>query len=272
MTILNRLSLIAVASACLMISAAERKANADPCGMVPPIYTGPGAPIARIGDQNTFVFFKDGVETFIIHPGFKGKTEEFGMLIPFPAVPELRKVSDKIFPHVRAAIDPPEIVVYAYNRRLQRLRGFAAKGQKSGQAPLQMAQQNKESVRVVKEEAVGMYEVAVLEAGSSKALKKWMDDHGYKYPDGMDKPPVTTTSKSAGASSPSKPKSGRRRASIPNRDATDATEIPPARRRDLRRSRPGDGFSIQDGRNSLFRCDSQHLTTAICTTLCTCSS
>jgi hypothetical protein len=31
-----------------------------------------------------------------------------------------------------------------------------------------------------------MYEVAVLEAGSAAALKRWMDDHGYKYPTGMD--------------------------------------------------------------------------------------
>jgi hypothetical protein len=31
-----------------------------------------------------------------------------------------------------------------------------------------------------------MYEAAVLEAGSAAALKRWMDDHGYKYPDGMD--------------------------------------------------------------------------------------
>ena len=32
-----------------------------------------------------------------------------------------------------------------------------------------------------------MYEVAVLEAGSAEALKRWMDENGYKYPDGMDK-------------------------------------------------------------------------------------
>jgi hypothetical protein len=43
-----------------------------------------------------------------------------------------------------------------------------------------------DKVRVVKQEAVGMYEVAVLEAGSPKALSKWMADHGYKYPKGMD--------------------------------------------------------------------------------------
>ena len=163
-------------------------ATADPCGMVPPVYVGPGTPIARTGDQNTFVFYKKGVETFVIHPGFKGKVEEFGMLIPFPAVPELRKVPDNIFPHVRAAIDPPEVVVYAFQGRF----GFAngkgqASGGQQGQKNLDKLSLKKERVRVVKEEAVGMYEVAVLEAGSAKALKKWMDDHGYKYPKGMDK-------------------------------------------------------------------------------------
>ena len=33
-----------------------------------------------------------------------------------------------------------------------------------------------------------MYEVAVLEAGSARALKRWLDEHGYKYPKGMDEP------------------------------------------------------------------------------------
>ena len=44
-----------------------------------------------------------------------------------------------------------------------------------------------DAVRVRKQEAVGMYEVAVLAAGSAKGLKKWMDQNGFKYPDGMDK-------------------------------------------------------------------------------------
>jgi hypothetical protein len=32
-----------------------------------------------------------------------------------------------------------------------------------------------------------MYQVAVLEAGSSKALARWMKENGYRYPEGMDK-------------------------------------------------------------------------------------
>ena len=41
-------------------------------------------------------------------------------------------------------------------------------------------------VQVLKQEAVGMYEVTVLAAGSAQALQRWMDDHGYQYPHGMD--------------------------------------------------------------------------------------
>ena len=88
-------------------------ALADPCGMVPPIYRGPGPAITRIGLQQTYVFYKDGIETFVIRPGFKGKVDNFGMLIPFPTPPAIRKVPDNIFAQVAAAVDPPEVVVYA---------------------------------------------------------------------------------------------------------------------------------------------------------------
>ncbi|MGB6041906.1 MAG: hypothetical protein WBF93_02000, partial [Pirellulales bacterium] len=86
-------------------------ALADPCGMVPPVYVGEGVPITRIGEQQTYVFYKNGVETFVIRPGFTGKVDEFGMLIPFPTPPSVRKVPDHIFPHIAAAIDPPEVVI-----------------------------------------------------------------------------------------------------------------------------------------------------------------
>ena len=106
-------------------------ALADPCGMVPPVYVGDDVPIARIGIQKTYVFHRDGIETFVIRPGFQGKVEEFGMLIPMPAVPALRKVSDNVFPHVAAAVDPPEVVVYAQVFELARNRAFNAAPQAS---------------------------------------------------------------------------------------------------------------------------------------------
>jgi hypothetical protein len=152
--------------------------HADPCGMVPPIYVGNASPIARIGLQKTYVFHKNGVETFVIRPGFSGKVDNFGMLIPFPNPPELRKVSDNIFEQVANAVDPPEVVV-DLRFRIRVLRGGRV-------APLSAVAEKKlefakDKVTVLKQEAVGMYEVAVLEAGSAAVLKKWMDTNGYKY-------------------------------------------------------------------------------------------
>ena len=157
----------------------------DPCGMVPPIYTGKGNAISRIGLQQTFVFYKDGVESFVIRPGFTGKVDEFGMLIPFPSPPAIRKVPDRVFQQIANAVDPPEVVIDLRPR----VRRSAALGRRGGTEVLKFAQEGKKKrgVRVLKQEAVGMYEVAVLEAGSAAALKKWMDKHGFKYPTGMDK-------------------------------------------------------------------------------------
>src|SRR5712671_1544342 len=87
------------------------QALADPCGMVPPIYVTDNTSIVRVGDEQTYVFWKDGIETFVIRPGFSGKVEDFGMLISFPTPPALRKVSEDIFPQIAAAVDPPEVVL-----------------------------------------------------------------------------------------------------------------------------------------------------------------
>lgn len=164
---------------------ASAEAFADPCGMVPPIYTGPGQPITRVGPQRTYVFYQDGLETYVIRPGFQGKVEEFGMLIPFPSPPALRKVPDEIFPHLAAAVDPPEVVVDLRPRPPRSLRSEA----KMSAAPRGAAREDAlayDEVKVLNREAVGMYEVATLAAGSAKALQRWMDEHGFKYPKGMD--------------------------------------------------------------------------------------
>ncbi len=181
---MTRRSLASALGAAWLAVLGPAGAWADPCGMVPPVYIQQPDAIARIGDQMTFVFYKDGVETFVIRPGFRGKVEEFGMLIPFPTPPAVRKVPDAIFQHIQAAIDPPEVVVDLSPRHefMMRARG----GVKAAAAAPGLALQ-KDQVRVIREEAVGMYEVAVLEAGSAAALKRWMTEHKYRYPEGMDK-------------------------------------------------------------------------------------
>ncbi len=173
--------------AAVTIAIAASAALADPCGMVPPIYTGGGGPpIIRTGAQRTYAFYKDGMETYVIRPGFTGKVEEFGMLIPFPTPPALRKVPDEIFAQIAAAIDPPEVVL---DLRPRLTLGMAMGGAGRGAPGAAMQKEGGlryDEVKVINQEAVGMYEVATLAAGSAEALQKWMEQHGFVYPKGMD--------------------------------------------------------------------------------------
>jgi hypothetical protein len=169
-----------------LVTIAPSAALADPCGMVPPVWEGQGPAIKRVGLQKTYVFFDKGVETFVIRPGFTGKVDNFGMLIPFPSVPSIRKVPDETFAHLDAAIDPPEVTIDLRPRRKYRRRSKRPSMAKKKSKPRQEEGLKFDEVRVLKQEAVGMYEIAVLEAGSPKALNRWMEDHGFKYPKGMD--------------------------------------------------------------------------------------
>ena len=184
-------SLFALAlAATFTLGSASDTAHADPCGMVPPLVIPENqVAIKRVGAQKTFVTHYRGVETMVLRPAFEGKTDEFGMLIPFPSPPAMRKVDDNIFAQVAAAVEPPEIVANVW-----RGRRFRRSKSAQGAAPSMDAEGADEddklsfnTVRVVNREAVGMYDVAVLEAGSAMALKRWMDKNGFRYPKGMDK-------------------------------------------------------------------------------------
>jgi len=154
--------------------------------MVPPITTESDA-LVRIGHQRTYVFHKNGIETIGLQPGFSGKVDEFGMLIPFPSPPAVRKLPENFFAHIAAAIDPPEVVVNV-SPQFGGFGGGGAFGGVGGGGFLGAAPDpfGPDQVRVVREEAVGMYELAVLQAGSAKALARWMKEHAYRFPDGME--------------------------------------------------------------------------------------
>src|SRR5947208_968757 len=133
-------------------------AFADPCGMVPPIYVTDKTSLVRVGDEQTYVFYKDGIETFVIRPGFSGKVEDFGMLISFPTPPALRKVSEDIFPQIAKAIDPPEVVVDLRWRFAPGAgAGVGGPVAKNGSVAQSLMLRDDE-VRVLRQEAVGMYE------------------------------------------------------------------------------------------------------------------
>ena len=161
------------------------EAAADPCGMVPPVHFGGGqGQLQRSGPQRTYVSFRDGLETMALRPGFTGDVDEFGMLIPFPSPPAVRKIADETFAAIENAIDPPRIVVQVYDQPMP--MPDLASAAVMREAPVVEGKLRYDEVTVLREEAVGMYQVAVLEAGSAEALKRWMSENGYRYPEGME--------------------------------------------------------------------------------------
>ena len=164
-------------------------ASADPCGMVPPIAVASNEQmIARRGIQRTYVMHKDGIETMALHPAFSGKVQDFGMLIPFPSPPELYKIDDETFAQLERSLTPPTIDVYQYDH--EESEGRYGSGLIGGGGALSgmlgaKGMPAKESLRV-REEALGMYQVAVIEAGSAQTLKRWMQEHKYRFPEGME--------------------------------------------------------------------------------------
>ena len=171
-----------------LILAMASMALSDPCGMVPPIgvSTGPGV-LQRDGVQRTYVMHSNGVETLALRPGFKGNVDEFGMLIPFPSVPEIRKIDDDTFAHIEGAIEPPKMTVNVMDYMPMPVKSSRGGGPATTSvAPTREEALSYNEVAVLKEEAVGMYQVAVLQAGSPKALSRWMEENNYQYPQGMD--------------------------------------------------------------------------------------
>lgn len=175
------------AAALAALALAVQPVHADPCGMVPPMILIDNQPaIERVGAQKTYVLYKDGVETMVLRAGFQGKVDSFGMLIPFPTVPAIRKVDEEIFGQIGAAIDPPEVIAYVQRMLPQSRRAGAAPSKSADAATPAEESLRYDEVKVLNREAVGMYDVAVLKAGSSAALKKWMNTNSFVYPGGMD--------------------------------------------------------------------------------------
>jgi hypothetical protein len=183
-----RLSLVALLAGALLL---PNPGLADPCGMVPPIQInsqGNQVQLQRTGAQRTWVMFDRGIETIALRPGFTGNAADFGMLIPFPSPPAIRKISDDLFAQLEGAIDPPtlDVRIYEHRPRIRARRSSGGPPEPSAEFSEAGPPLEEHQVRVLSEEAVGMYQVAVLEAGSPAALAAWMAEHGYSYPDGMD--------------------------------------------------------------------------------------
>ena len=109
--------------------------------------------------QKAIILYDRGREDMILQVKYQGSVTDFGWLIPVPGKPEVTKVSMDSF--------------YELSRIVQIRSSDLFDGRK----------EQEEGVRVLEYKTVGVYEIATLTATDAKALKKWLKDNEFNWPD-----------------------------------------------------------------------------------------
>jgi hypothetical protein len=107
-------------------------------------------------------------EDLILKIQFKGKTERFAWVIPFPKEPRAEKEDSRLF---------EELHTYVQHRLAQRSgRKSDSKdgGAKGGRAPAERP------VEILSRRTVGSYDVAIVRENQAGALNGWLEAEGYQ--------------------------------------------------------------------------------------------
>ena len=115
--------------------------------------------------QKAIILHDSGREDLLLQVKYEGSLEEFGWLIPVPAVPKVEQGSMEAF--------------YELSQLTQRHFGTLYKA-----GTLSSRGSHNESVKVIEIKTVGAYEVAVLSAQDSGSLARWLKANDYSIPEG----------------------------------------------------------------------------------------
>lgn len=113
-----------------------------------------------------FISYEAGVQTLILKPEWQGNAEEFGIVYPTPAKPEVTEGPVDLFWQLEEATNPwtqPEIMFD--DAVVMKAASF----------------DEAETVTVVEEKQVGEYDVTVLTATDADDLVEWLEDNDYNY-------------------------------------------------------------------------------------------
>src|SRR5687767_5595747 len=140
--------------------------------------------LVRDGNRNVITMYND----------FKGNLKDFAMVVPVPVVlkkKDIKVVDQNIF-NVLNEYSKPRLVEYYDQNPCQsnaldevvvtgladRAPGIMIRGSAS------LKQENK--VKIAAKYLIGEYDILILSAKQSTALKTWLDENGYKIPAGAD--------------------------------------------------------------------------------------
>ena len=140
-----------------------------------------GKPVVN-ADQTVIILWDaaEKMQHFIRQASFKSDADDFGFLVPSPSQPRLEESGNDAFPYL-LKLTEPEIV------KQKRPTGGGGgcigcsmeKSDKAAPAPTKSAPPP--PVTVLEQKQVAGFDAAVLETTTTKALIKWLEDHGYAF-------------------------------------------------------------------------------------------
>jgi hypothetical protein len=140
--------------------------------------------LVRDGDRSVITMYND----------FKGDFKDFAMVVPVPVVlqkKDIKVVDQKIFNTLNDYSKPRLVEYYDENPCAQNY-DRALQGKVAGIAMNETVvtgygvQRKQSSVKIEAKYLVGEYDILILSAKESTGLRDWLNENGYKIPDGAD--------------------------------------------------------------------------------------
>ncbi len=117
-------------------------------------------------EQKAVIFYEKGIEDLIISIQVSGNAKDFAWIIPTPARPKVSKSFDSLF----SSLADLTRVNYNYEQPQPMYLGLGDTGSV------------KQGVEVIETKQIDYYDITVLAATESNDLYKWLNSHGYKFP------------------------------------------------------------------------------------------
>ncbi len=172
-------------SSALFIAASLSPLQASACGCF--ALADPASSVVQAGEQIVFGH-KDGQVTMHVQVQYAGPASEFGWLLPMPAVPELEIGSSDLFLELQGQTAPSYRANWIYDRSCQS-NGVGVDGgaiDASSSAPDSGAPPPAPPPSVlVRREAVGPYDTAILRADDQAEMLAWLRDNDFYIPDAL---------------------------------------------------------------------------------------
>jgi MYXO-CTERM domain-containing protein len=158
--------------------------EAEACGcFVPP---DPSVPIVQAGERILFGM-ENGVVTSHVQVQYSGPAEEFGWLLPMPAVPEMELGTDELFAQLIATTQPKYRLDREYRGDcpFDPFRNGGGFGSPSSDSAGEGGDDEGANPLVLRD-SIGPYDYAVLRADEKQPMLDWLSDNGFFVPAGTD--------------------------------------------------------------------------------------